>query len=76
MLLQTIASVVLATEEHEGSKAFFYIAGGGLAAFAVLLGALGMTQPDFPKTDGAAKGVMGIGFVLMVVAMVSAVVTA
>lgn len=70
------ALLLLATEEAESSKTAFYIGGGALAAWAVVLGAIGMTQPDFPKTDGAARGVMGIGVVLTLAALVTVLITA
>ncbi len=70
------ALLILATEEAEPSKTAFYVGGGALAAWAVVLGAIGMTQPDFPKTDGAARGVMGIGVLLTLAAFVTVLVTA
>ncbi len=66
--------LVLAAEEAEPSKTAFYVGGGAFAAFAVALGALGMTQPDFPS-EGAAKGVAALAFVLMVATMATAVIT-
>jgi hypothetical protein len=70
------ALLTLATEEGHSSKTAFYIGGSLLAAWAVILAAIGMTQPDFPKTEGAARGVMGIGVVLTVVAVVTVLITA
>jgi hypothetical protein len=70
------ALLMLAAEESEPSKAPFYIAGGAFAGWAVVLSAIGMTQPNFPANDGAARGVMLLSAVLMVGAMVTAVVTA
>jgi hypothetical protein len=55
------------------SKAPFYIAGGALAAWAVVLAALGLTRPSFPYNARGARGVMAISFVLMVVAIAMAV---
>ena len=70
------ALLVAAAEEAEPSKAAFYIAGGVLAAWAVVLSALGLNRPDFPTSDGAARGGMGISAVLVVLAMVAVVATA
>jgi hypothetical protein len=55
------------------SKAPFYIAGGALALWAVVLSALGLTRPNFPFSARGARGVMTISFVLMVVAIAMAV---
>ncbi len=71
-----LALLSLAAEEAEPSKTAFYVGGGLLAAWAVVLGALGMTQPDFPRSDGAARGVMGISVALTLVALVTVLVTA
>lgn len=71
-----LALLSLAAEHVEPSKTAFYVGGGLLAGWAVVLGALGMTQPDFPSSDGAARGVMGISVALTVVAMVTVLITA
>ncbi len=55
------------------SKVPFYIAGGGLAVWAVVLAGLGLSRPVFPGNGGGARAVMGITFVLMVLAMAMAV---
>ena len=70
------AMLVLAAEEAEPSKVPFYIAGGLLAGWAVVLSALGLSRPDFPTGGGAARGVMGLSAVLVVLAMVTVVITA
>jgi hypothetical protein len=68
---------VLATAEgaEETSKAPFYIAGGVLAAWAVLVSLAGM-RGSFPRSDGAARAVMGVTALLVVGACVTAVITA
>jgi hypothetical protein len=55
------------------SKVPFYIAGLALAVWAVVLSGLGLSRPTFPGNGGGARAVMGISFVLMVVAMAMAV---
>ena len=73
------ALVILAAEtaeKAEPSKTAFYIAGGLLAAWAVVLSAIGLTQPDFPANEGAKRGVMALSALLVAAAMVTAVVTA
>ena len=62
-------------EEHEPSKTPFYIAGGVLAAWAVVVSAVGITQPEFPRTPGLTRAVYLISFVLMAGAMSMAIVT-
>ena len=42
----------------EPSKTPFYLAGGLLAAWAVLLGSFGFTHPDFPGSAVASRIVM------------------
>jgi hypothetical protein len=60
----------------EPSKTFFYICGGALAVWAVAVSAFGIRAHDsFPATEGAARGVMTISIVLVVLAMASAVIT-
>jgi hypothetical protein len=67
--------LILAAAEAKPDKTAFYIGGGVLAAWAVVLGALGMTQPDFPSSQGAARGVMGISVALTLVALATVLAT-
>ncbi|MHB8691719.1 MAG: hypothetical protein ACYDHH_10770 [Solirubrobacteraceae bacterium] len=55
------------------SKVPFYIAGGVLAVWAVVLAALGLSRPAFPGNGGGARAVMAISFVLMAVTIAMAV---
>jgi hypothetical protein len=66
---------LLAVIEH-ANKTAFYVAGGVLAAWAVLIGVIGVTRPAFPNGEAGGRLVMGVTFVLMVAAMASAVATA
>jgi hypothetical protein len=68
--------LVLAAEESEPSKAPFYVAGGVLAAWAVLVSFVGITRPDFPTSATAMRGVCAISVLLAATAMTLAVVTA
>jgi hypothetical protein len=72
------ALLVLAAEveEAEPSKTAFYVCGGLLAAWAVVLGFVGLRSPDFPGNGAAARGIMALTAVLMVAAMATAVITA
>jgi len=70
------ALLVLAAEEGaEPSKTAFYIAGIALAAWAVILAAIGLSRPEFPGSDGAARGVMAISAILVIAAAAAAVAT-
>jgi hypothetical protein len=62
---------------EESSKTAFYVCGGVLAAWAVVVSAIGIRGGDtFPASKGAARGVMAISVLLIVAAMASAVITA
>jgi hypothetical protein len=67
-------SLILATTEP--SKVPFFLAGGVLAAWAVALSAIGLTQPDFPGGGRGQWGVILITGALVAIAMTSAVATA
>ncbi len=65
-----------AAEEHTSHTAF-YIAGGALALWAVLVSFVGIRgHANWPSSDGAANGIMGISAALVVIACAMAVVTA
>jgi hypothetical protein len=64
-----------AAEGVEPSKTAFYIAGGLLVAWALVIGVIGITRPGFPARTGQARGVMALSAVLVVAAMASAVLT-
>ena len=59
----------------EPSKVPFYIAGGALAVWAVVLAAIGINNPTFPGNDRGARAVMGVSFVLAAVAIAMAIIT-
>ena len=58
------------------SKVPFYIAGGLLAAWAVILAFNGIRRPDFPSSKGGRRGVIGTSLLLVIGAVSMAVVTA
>jgi hypothetical protein len=65
-----------ASEGEESSKTLFYILGGVLVAWALLVSAVGIARHEtFPPSPGAARAVMGISVVLVLGAMASAVIT-
>lgn len=57
------------------SKVPFYVAGGLLAAWAVLIGVLGVRRPTFPGGERGARVVMALSALLVAAAMVTAVIT-
>lgn len=71
------ALLVLAqvAEEAEGSKTAFYVAGGALAAWAVLISAVGLSRPEFPSSALASRGVMAVTAVLVIAAAAAAAIT-
>ncbi len=60
----------------EKSKTPFYIAGGLLVAWALLLSlVIGMRRPEFPRNSQQQRGVMAITAVLVLAALVTAIAT-
>ena len=71
------ALIQFAAEEAEPNKTFFYICGGALAVWAVVVSAIGIrAHESWPPTPSAARAVMTISIVLVLLAMASAVITA
>ena len=66
------ASVIAAAP----SKAPFYVAGGLLVAWAVLLGLIGLSHADFPGSAGRARLVMLTTVVLVAATVTASVLTA
>ncbi len=59
-----------ADEEHKSELPFFVV-GGVLALFAIVVSVIGFKKPDFPASAGAARGVMTLGITLTVATMAS-----
>jgi hypothetical protein len=68
-----VLSVVLAAAEP--SKSPFYIAGGLLVVWAVVLAGVGLIQPAFPNGNRTSQGVMLVSLVLVVAAILAGVLT-
>jgi hypothetical protein len=68
--------LTLAAAGFESGKVSFYICAGALAAWAVVLSALGLTRPSFPFGVRGQRLVLLISFSLMAATMATAVVTA
>jgi hypothetical protein len=61
---------------HESSKTLFYVAGGVLAAFAVIISVIGIKRIDtFPASKGQERGVLGVAVLLVLAAMAAAIIT-
>jgi hypothetical protein len=67
-----LVTVIAAAEES--SETPFYIVGIVLVVFALLISAVGFTRPQFPGSDSAARGVMGLGAVLVMLTMAMTIV--
>ena len=76
-MLAGLIAFAASEEGEESSKTLFYICGGLLAVWAVVVSAIGIRAHEtFPPTPGAARGVMAISVVLILAAMATAVITA
>ena len=69
--------VFASTEGEESSKTLFYIAGGLLAVFAVVISVIGIRGiGSFPDGKAQTRGVIGIAALLVPFAAASAIITA
>jgi hypothetical protein len=73
----SIALLILAAEEGaEPNKVPFYVAGGLLVLFAVVIAVIGTRGAEtFPATKGARTGVCLLAALLVAAAMATAVLT-
>jgi hypothetical protein len=67
-----VLSILAATDP---SKVPFFICGGALAVWAVVLSSIGLRRPDFPGSEGGVRAVILISVTIVVSAMVAAVAT-
>jgi small neutral amino acid transporter SnatA (MarC family) len=58
----------------EPSKVPFFIAGGVLVVWAVVLSAIGLSRPEFPYNVWGQRGVVAISVVLALMTMAMAIV--
>ncbi len=70
------AALAAAEEAAEPSKTAFYVCGGLLALFAVLLALYGISRGSFPDNRTGERAVIGLAVALVAAAMIAAVVTA
>jgi hypothetical protein len=76
MLTALIAFAAEEAGHEETSKTLFYVCGLLLAGWAVVVSAIGIKAHEtFPSSKSAARGVMTISAVLVLLAMASAIIT-
>ena len=72
-------ALILFAQEHveeESSKTAYYVAGGVLAVFAVIISAIGIRGHEyFPRTKSARNGVIALAALLVAATMASAIIT-
>ena len=75
-MLASLIAFAASEEGEESSKTVFYICGGLLAVWAVIVSAIGIrSHASFPPSQGAARGVMALAVILVGLTMAAAVVT-
>jgi len=77
MLAQALITLAAEAVEHEEpSKTAFYVLGGVLALYAVVISFVGIRgYASFPGSAGGRAGIMALSLVLVFAAVVSAVLT-
>jgi hypothetical protein len=70
-----MSALLLITAAGESSKVPFFIVGGALAVYAVVLATIGIQRPDFPSNMGGQRGVIGLTAVIVVLAVAAAILT-
>ena len=68
-------ALLLVAEAAEKSKTAWYVLGLVLAGWAVVIAAVGITQPDFPGKPSGRVAVILVSVALVAAAMTAAVVT-
>jgi hypothetical protein len=58
------------------SKLPFYLVGGALAAWAVVLAVIGLRNPEFPNDTRGQRGVIAFTFLLVAATVATAIATA
>jgi hypothetical protein len=68
-------SSLLLLAADETSKVPFYILGGVVALWAVVLAGIGLNRPEFPGGRRGEQGVIGLTLMLVVLAIGAAILT-
>jgi hypothetical protein len=74
-MISWVALAAEAAEEHTSHTAF-YVAGAVLAAWAVIVSAIGITRPAFPGNGAGRAAVIALTALLVVGATSTAIITA
>ena len=76
-MLETILFAAEVAGEEPKNHTAFYVAGGVLALWAVIVSAIGIRgHADWPSSSSVTNGIMGVSAFLVVVACATAVITA
>jgi hypothetical protein len=70
-----MSGLLLITAADEPSKVPFFIIGGALAVYAVILATLGLRQPTFPFNERGQRGVLALTAIIAVLAVGAAILT-
>ncbi len=70
-----MSALLLITAASEPSKVPFFIIGGALAVYAVILSTIGIQRPDFPSNARGQRGVIALTAVFAVLAVGAAILT-
>ncbi|HTU94668.1 MAG TPA: hypothetical protein VMF14_02440 [Solirubrobacteraceae bacterium] len=70
-----MSALQLITAAAEPSKVPFFIIGGALALYAVILSTIGIQRPSFASTAAGQRGVIAFTAVFAVVAVLTAILT-
>jgi hypothetical protein len=70
-----MSALLLITAADEPSKVPFYIIGGALAVYAVILATVGIQRPRFASSASGQRGVIALTAAIVVLAIGAAVIT-
>jgi hypothetical protein len=70
-----MSALLLITAADEPSKVPFFIIGGALAVYAVILSTIGIQRPKFPSDARGQRGVIAMTAVIVVLAIAAAILT-
>ena len=70
-----MSALLLITAADEPSKVPFFIIGGVLALYAVILSTIGIQRPSFASNRTGERGVITLTAVLVVIAIATAILT-
>jgi hypothetical protein len=71
-----MSALLLITAADEPSKVPFFIIGGALALYAVILATIGIQRPSFASNRAGERGVITLTVVLVVIAIGTSIATA